>query len=479
MATRRCASIRNHLDSSNPANWTSAELKVELEKIGIKINENLSNKQLRRIYLDNKKNSSDNVGSGAEQVDAAQTNDASVNSSGLVTDTETIRDNLQPPINSSLTNINLDTDSTSARMNLHGTTPSTSAHGHSAFPPSSNQNNNIECSLLSNTIALCQQALAGVSGQTDKFNLHTAMNACQQQTTSFPLHYQQRSPMLGKFGSGAFRHSVPLFSTLNQQQTKFGYPAAVFSGVDMVSPEIRSKIIAGKDINLNILLLPSYETPSKQKNKDNDDRLKRNLALDEFITAFGRYKKIMCSAFPNRAEELDAYLAHIVETARVWPQKFYEYHKMFSSKCAIMLQEHNIKLDWSLGDPDLRQLVCAGSRVNMCNLCSSTLHSASMCPNINSRSNQSQYSRGPSSTQLLDRYGRDVMFYDGVQICNNFNQPKGCSKPYCRYSHICKLCKLHGHGKFQCSGTRHMQNNKQAESHGSKDGSKQPYAKTK
>ena len=187
----------------------------------------------------------------------------------------------------------------------------------------------------------------------------------------------------------------------------------------------------------------------------------------------------MCSAFPNRAEELDAYLAHIVETARVWPQKFYEYHKMFSSKCSIMLQEYNIKLDWFLGDPELRQLVCAGSRVNMCNLCSSTLHNASMCPNFNSRSNQSQYSRGPSSTQLLDRYERDVIFCDGVQICNNFNQPKGCSKPYCRFSHICKLCKLRGHGKFQCSGTRQVQNNKQAESNGSKDGSKHPNARTK
>jgi hypothetical protein len=171
-----------------------------------------------QFYLDNKKNSSDNVGSGAEQVDAAQTNDASVNSSGLVNigDTETIRGNLQPPSNSSLTNINLDTDSTIARMNLHGTTPSTSAHVHSTFPSSSNQSNNIKCSLLSNTIALCQQALAGLSGQTNKFNLHTVMNACQQQTTSFPLHYQQRSPMLGEFGSSAFRPSVPLFSTSNQ-----------------------------------------------------------------------------------------------------------------------------------------------------------------------------------------------------------------------------------------------------------------------
>ena len=180
--------------------------------------------------MDNKKNSSDNVGSGAEQVDAAQTNDVLVTSSGLVNlgDTETIRDNLQPPRNSSLTNINLDTDSTSARMNLHGTTPSTSAHVHSAFPPSSNQNNNIECSLLSKTIGLCQQTLAGLSGQTDKFNLHTTMNACQQQTTSFPPHYQQRSPMLGEFGSSAFRPSVPWFSTSNQQPTKFGYPASFF-----------------------------------------------------------------------------------------------------------------------------------------------------------------------------------------------------------------------------------------------------------
>ena len=32
----------------------------------------------------------------------------------------------------------------------------------------------------------------------------------------------------------------------------------------------------------------------------------RNLSLNEFIIAFGRYKRIMCSAFPQRAEELEA-----------------------------------------------------------------------------------------------------------------------------------------------------------------------------
>jgi hypothetical protein len=48
MATRRRASIRNHLDSSNPANWTSAELKVESEKLGIKITENFA--EMRYVH---------------------------------------------------------------------------------------------------------------------------------------------------------------------------------------------------------------------------------------------------------------------------------------------------------------------------------------------------------------------------------------------------------------------------------------------
>jgi hypothetical protein len=39
---------------------------------------------------------------------------------------------------------------------------------------------------------------------------------------------------VGEFGSSAFRPSVPLFSTSNQQPTTFGYSAAVFSGVDML-----------------------------------------------------------------------------------------------------------------------------------------------------------------------------------------------------------------------------------------------------
>jgi hypothetical protein len=80
--------------------------------------------------------------------------------------------------------------------------------------------------------------------------------------------------------------------------------------------------------------------------KENDERLVKQLSLDEFIVAFGCYKKIMCSIYPNRSAELDAYMAHIIETANIWPDRFYEYHQLFSSKCACMLLQHNIKIDW-------------------------------------------------------------------------------------------------------------------------------------
>jgi hypothetical protein len=34
---------------------------------------------------------------------------------------------------------------------------------------------------------------------------------------------------------------------------------------------------------------------------------------------------IMYTAYPYRSAELDAYLAHIIETVNIWPERFYEY----------------------------------------------------------------------------------------------------------------------------------------------------------
>ena len=82
--------------------------------------------------------------------------------------------------------------------------------------------------------------------------------------------------------------------------------------LDIISQEIRNQTILGKDVNLNLLLIPNYETPIKRKDHDKDERLSRNFSLDELIIAFGRYKTIMCSAFSSRAEELDLYSCKII-----------------------------------------------------------------------------------------------------------------------------------------------------------------------
>ena len=65
------------------------------------------------------------------------------------------------------------------------------------------------------------------------------------------------------------------------------------------------------------------------------------------IQAFGKYKRIMCVSFPERHEELDAYVADLIQIHNSYGDKFYDYHKLFSTKPATFLREKHIKVDWS------------------------------------------------------------------------------------------------------------------------------------
>ena len=53
-------------------------------------------------------------------------------------------------------------------------------------------------------------------------------------------------------------------------------------------------------------------------------------------------------------------------------------------------------------------------------------------------------------SKTSDTLGRDILYHDGRQVCNNFDWARGCVKPYCQYSHVCKQCKSTTHGKFNC-----------------------------
>jgi hypothetical protein len=152
-----------------------------------------------------------------------------------------------------------------------------------------------------------------------------------------------------------------------------------------VSPNLQKQIIESKDINLASLLMHNYECPqklsisikvitklpnSKQSykgkvkthnyiNRQNqstteslevqlsgkpDPRLNRSLSISELLKVFGKYKRVMTSEYPDRRAELDAYEDDIIDIYNFFGSKFYDYHKLFSSKAAVLLREKRLKL---------------------------------------------------------------------------------------------------------------------------------------
>lgn len=146
---------------------------------------------------------------------------------------------------------------------------------------------------------------------------------------------------------------------------KFGVSPEDLPHMDLLSSSLRKQIVEGRDVNLATLLIPYHKTNNKDKDKD-DIRLKRPLSITEFITAFGKYKRVMCQSFPERREELDKYEAIIIEIYNLYGDKFYEYHKLFYLKSANALSLHKLKVDWSVMDRDLLQLVSSGAKSKFC-----------------------------------------------------------------------------------------------------------------
>ncbi|XP_063418241.1 uncharacterized protein LOC134701028 [Mytilus trossulus] len=251
------------LDPNNPNNWTSTELKEKLALLGIKISENFTNKQLKRIFLDNKKSSPESSDNGNTEINNIS---ATVNTSlspNFEDDVILSPTNTQNAEFSSLIPI-----ASTSRMNTVEPTPlpavGAAAHQNHAFPPRTDLNT-LDYALVNNTLQLCQQVIAGVPKQTNnnKFNLHSAMNFNPGPGSTLPVNqntFGVQNPTLGEFTQtnpnqmnfpNSFASQVPIFSMQNQhmQMTKHGYPATAFSGVDMVSPEIRTKIISDEQIS--------------------------------------------------------------------------------------------------------------------------------------------------------------------------------------------------------------------------------------
>ena len=155
--------------------------------------------------------------------------------------------------------------------------------------------------------------------------------------------------------------------------------------IDIVSPQLRADILAGKDINLAALLIPGYRGSEHEACSRHlvvgdetvplkpltDSRMDRSLTIQQFIQAFTIFKNIMCEVYPNRQLELDTYLRGIIEMSSQFTGfTFYEYHKQFSARAAAWWAR-GVRVDWSKRDMKLYCSLFAGQRANACAICTS------------------------------------------------------------------------------------------------------------
>ena len=153
-----------------------------------------------------------------------------------------------------------------------------------------------------------------------------------------------------------------------------GYSSESLPHVELVSPMIRRKIIEGKNINLAVLLISHYEGAMTNEERSEmyscstrkpDHRLNKILDLSSFMKAFGIYKSVMTEVYPQRQKELDLYERNIIDMGMRYPGSgFYKYHKQFSAKEAAYLQQHNIKIDWSIRDNILYTNIFTGQQAS-------------------------------------------------------------------------------------------------------------------
>jgi hypothetical protein len=508
------SNIRSNLDMSNYMNWNRATLRSALEQAGIVVHDSYSLQTLRRLYQDNVAASGQtrplsrpgrrpgalegptsargcvNPGIDPERTHAdfdlclgqARIQGAASQNTGATSD-----GNFPDPVTRG-------TVSGQAGHGLeHGQAeaPTNSVHAPSTarsntFAPAEsdvNMANVAALSSLTQTLAGLQSVVANMMSTNQPASreeprptnnlarFYEANRSRQATPTSAPLFTSASNHVSNTTNWPTAAYTMPSTSSSSTSQAclgnavshdpafrprRFGISPEDLPHLDLMSAPLRRQIIEGKDVNLAALLIPYFESTDKE-----DTRLKRALTIQEFITAFGKYKRVMCEAYPERREELDAYEAIVVGLSSTYGPCFYEYHKLFSYQCAVALEIKGTKVDWSIRDRDLIQLVSTGSR---CQACGEVSHATQFCsatgkdPDVNQNSAAAYHVR-PNYANVgvrdkappTDRHGRPRVVYRGGEICNNFNAPEGCERPQCTLIHVCLGCKSRNHGASSCS----------------------------
>ena len=303
--------------------------------------------------------------------------------------------------------------------------------------------------------------------------------------------------------------------TMSSTQIKPRKPMDEMPDTTIVSDTNRKLIMSNKHVNLASLLIPGIENTSDQTKiidahgnqivvKSNDPRLMRMLSIDEFRTAFHKFIDVICDATegsggdPSRLHEFLKYMEFIGSLhIQFGGFHFYEYHNLFSRK-AEQLEAKGHPVDWSCQDTKTYLKIFAGLKSSLCNLCNSATHDSNSChmtnhttgtirqdnlphfnhswtpnrpplpsngrnewsPNSNhtwtpsqQRLSQQNNQGGPNFTRSGRRDERSAKYWNGKEICSNFNN-WGCAlnhNSFFKIAHVCERCFSSNHGARQCT----------------------------
>ncbi|CAG2188986.1 unnamed protein product [Mytilus edulis] len=338
---------------------TKSEMVDELSKIGFKVPPNLTLNVVKSLYTENIVNKSD---------------DRAV---------ETIETSLSPTEGFSSVNPTASTETQNIEHN--------------------SATENVNTNILVTAFNTMSQCVNGLQKSVD-----TLMTEKLYDSKPYNLHQWYNSS----------NTTPPLQNTpdaLHQGLYRTGVRSDDFPNVDIVSSGLQKQIIQGKDINLASLLIPSFESPQSHTiladgmeinvgNKP-DPRLNRQLTIQEFIKAFGKFKRVMTSAFPGRRFELDAYEEDIIEISNFYGNKFYDYHKLFSATTPINVEVLQNELR-NHSDKSFVYYLCNGLKYGF-----DTKVSVTSLPTLECRNNLSARSQPNVVNELLRKECENGFMY--------------------------------------------------------------------
>ncbi len=185
------------------------------------------------------------------------------------------------------------------------------------------------------------------------------------------------------------QQSSPAF-TLATANPPFHHPNSLISRPSPVPSSLRKQTLKGNYIDLALLLMPSlhqppagrflegHKEPSQQRGRSTTRS--REFTPTEFAYAFSLYRDVLCSCYPGHHQEMDDYLAIILNLAlRFGSNGFYQHHIHFASEAAARLQQFNEDTYWGSLDNEIYRRIFAACAALPCSPCRAPSHPASSC----------------------------------------------------------------------------------------------------